>query len=135
MSILYMRFIARVDLKANPHVLFIWGDNLERTGMGGQAAEMRGEPNGVSIMTKKAPRRDDAAYFTDADREDFRKYLSSPYRLLEKHLKAGGLVVCPAAGVGTDRAALPEKAPACFKMLRKAFKQLGIIPPDWKNIP
>ena len=53
--IIYQKFIYRSDLKANPSVLYLFGDNLQRVGLGGQAKEMRGEPNAVGIATKKAP--------------------------------------------------------------------------------
>lgn len=32
--------IYRKDIQANPHILYIFGDNLDRKGFGGQAAEM-----------------------------------------------------------------------------------------------
>jgi redox-sensitive bicupin YhaK (pirin superfamily) len=43
--------------------LFVFGDNLRRTGFGGQAAEMRGEPNAVGI----APGYEQK-HFADADK-------------------------------------------------------------------
>lgn len=135
MTVRYMRFISRAYLQAHPKILVPWGDNLAGYGMGGQAAEMRGEPNAVSIYTKKKPTRNDDAYFTDADLDLFRENLLIPYRLLRAHLDNGGTVSCPSAGVGTDRAALPLRAPRCFKMLRLAFFKLDINPPDWKAIP
>jgi hypothetical protein len=47
--------IYRRDLRANPESLYLFGDNTKRVGIGGQAREMRGEPNAVGIATKNAP--------------------------------------------------------------------------------
>lgn len=48
-----MRHISRAYVRANRDKLFLFGDNLERRGFGGQAAAMRAEPNAVGIPTKK----------------------------------------------------------------------------------
>ena len=61
------KFITRADLQANPKRLYLFGDNVMRAGLGGQAKEMRGEPNAVGVATKKAPHRGHLAYFTDAE--------------------------------------------------------------------
>jgi hypothetical protein len=53
--IIYQKYIKREDLRANPTVLYVFGDNEARTGLGGQAKEMRGEPNAVGIATKASP--------------------------------------------------------------------------------
>ena len=50
-----IRFITREYVRANPDKIFLFGDNLEQRGLGGQAAAMRGEPNAVGIPTKKRP--------------------------------------------------------------------------------
>jgi hypothetical protein len=42
MPILYQHRIYRMDLIANPNILYVFGDNTKRVGMGGQAGEMRG---------------------------------------------------------------------------------------------
>src|SRR6185437_11401462 len=53
-------------LAAEPNSLFVFGDNLQRRGRGGQAA-IRDAANAVGLPTKRAPRWDEAAFFTDAD--------------------------------------------------------------------
>lgn len=40
----YRDHITRAMLRAEPEKLFVFGDNFVRTGFGGQAKEMRGEP-------------------------------------------------------------------------------------------
>ena len=39
--------------RANPRAIYVFGDNLLRKGLGGQAKEMRGEPNTLGIVSKK----------------------------------------------------------------------------------
>lgn len=67
MPLRYRRFITRQNLRAAPDTLFVFGDNLERRGLGGQAAEMRDEPSAVGVPTKHQPSRRAEAYFSDAD--------------------------------------------------------------------
>lgn len=52
MIVLHQKFIFREDLQANPDVYYLFGDNVERRGLGGQAKEMRGEPNAIGVATK-----------------------------------------------------------------------------------
>ncbi|TFZ54475.1 hypothetical protein E4V01_25170 [Methylorubrum sp. Q1] len=93
--------ITRPMLQAERGTLFVFGDNLQRRGRGGQAAEMRGEPNAVGIPTKRAPSMDDSAFFTDADFDDFRDAAAPAFALLRAHAEGGGAIVWPADGVGT----------------------------------
>jgi hypothetical protein len=64
-----MNTITRAYVRANPNKLFLFGDNLERKGFGGQAAAMRGEPNAIGVPTKKKPSHFPDAYFTDSEFE------------------------------------------------------------------
>ena len=50
--------------------VFVFGDNMERCGFGGQAAAMRGEPNAVGVPTKWAPGSAPADFFCDDDLKD-----------------------------------------------------------------
>jgi hypothetical protein len=75
--------IYRIDLQMNQHLLFVFGDNEEREGRGGQAKEMRGEDNAVGIRTKRHPSTGKTAYWTDETydenvemiREDFQNLI------------------------------------------------------------
>jgi hypothetical protein len=114
--------IYRADLRANPNVTYAYGDNEERRGLGGQAAEMRGEPNAVGIATLKAPGvfwKDGHIYAAqqmaviDADMEP-----------LFEALKADRIVVLPLDGVGTGLADLANRSPTTFAHLQKRVAQL-----------
>ena len=54
MLVIRQKFIQRIDIQCNRHCLYLFGDNLDRQGMGGQAKEMRGEPNSFGIATKRS---------------------------------------------------------------------------------
>lgn len=117
MIVLRQHRIYRIDIKANPRALYIFGDNLDRKGMGGQAAEMRGEPNSFGIATKRSISHsypDD--YFFDSQKDAFEIIDEEFSRLFkeirEKEYKA---VVLPADGIGTGLSKLPELAPNLLK--------------------
>lgn len=112
------RFITRAMLKAEPDTLFVFGDNLERRGLGGQAKEMRGEPNAVGIPTKRAPGMHPVDFFTDRDLDAYLDARFAALTRLDFHLEAGGSVVLPADGLGTGRARLKQTAPAIWQQLQ-----------------
>lgn len=49
------KLVDRSDLKNNPYLLYVFGDNVARTGLAGQAASMRGEKNAFGVATLMAP--------------------------------------------------------------------------------
>ena len=116
--------IRRQMLKDAPDVLFVFGDNLRRIGMGGQAAEMRGEPNAVGIPTKIAPSMAPDAFFTDADLSKALDAFAEGFAKLDAHLRTGGTIVVPEAGIGTGRAQLEQRAPTIHAVLTRAMDAL-----------
>jgi len=116
------KFITRDMLRAEPNVLFVFGDNLARWGRGGQAAEMRGEPNAVGLPTKRSPH----LYLTDTDlREVMLDSLAERDRLIQ-HICDGGTVVWPADGIGTGLARLCECAPAIADFYNRLLMALEV---------
>jgi len=69
--LLRWKWITREELQRHPELIFVFGDNMLRKGFGGQAKEMRGEPNAVGVPVKWRPSRDAGAYFTDRDLRRF----------------------------------------------------------------
>ena len=114
MPILLQKFISRSDLQANKHVMYAFGDNLEEAGFGGQAKEMRGEPNALGIPTKASP------YMFLSDVAHY-KLVTHRYNLIfeqiEVAMKARKLLVWPLDGIGTGLADLKNKAPMCWAYL------------------
>lgn len=128
--VLRQHFIRRYDLRANPTVRYIFGDNLAKTGFGGQAHEMRGEPNAYGISTKLSPdtfARDipeHLALFTEAWDQEF------PNLLLYKDWTLYSdpiIIVFPLQGIGKGLADMPNKAPLLYAILKKRLEtSLGL---------
>ena len=49
-------------LNENPNAVFVFGDNIERRGIGG-AAQLRYHPQSYGFITKKSPTHDPSAFF------------------------------------------------------------------------
>jgi hypothetical protein len=101
-------WVTRKMLRAEPDTLFVFGDNIIRTGFGGQAREMRGEPNAVGLPTKKTP----SEFLKDDDLALVRGANLKAIDRLSEHLRQDKLVVWPLAGIGTGLAELDKRAPA-----------------------
>lgn len=122
--------ITRAMLRASPETLFVFGDNLQRKGLGGQAAEMRGEPNAVGIPTKRHPGMLPWCFFDDGDLDAYLEArIHDLYRLI-KHLEADGLVIIPADGLGTGRARLAQTAPKVWAQLMDDMAALAAVAED-----
>lgn len=116
--------IKRADVKANPHKVFLFGDNLKQTGLGGQAREMRGEPNALGIPTKKEPSNEDWAFFNDKDIDANKEAIDKAFAKLAKYTP-DTIIVVPQAGLGTGLADLPNKAPKTFAYLQSKLEGIG----------
>lgn len=106
----YRKHITRAMLRAEPEKLFVFGDNMHRKGYGGQAKEMRGEPNAVGIPTKVYPGWHEGAFFVDSDSLTFWKESINDFDRLFEHAE-NGVIVWPSAGIGTGLAQLERRAP------------------------
>jgi hypothetical protein len=100
-KVLRPAWITRDMLRENPFQMFLFGDNLKKVGMAGQAAAMRGEPNAVGIPTKRAPSNDPSAFFRDSDIDELRKALWAAFKRPVFSLAYGGTLVIPKDGLGT----------------------------------
>jgi hypothetical protein len=124
----YERHITRKMLIDNPKILYVFGDNMIHQGYGGQAREMRGEPNAVGIPTKKYPGIKKSDYFSDDDFDEARVEIDKIFSRLAKFVFAGGQVVWPFDSIGTGLADLPNKSPKIWKYLeskREALEKLS----------
>jgi hypothetical protein len=124
------KWITRQDLKNNPNTIYVFGDNLVGKGFGGQAKEMRGEPNALGIPTKRTPEHNKEALFTDIDLEceEVKTKIDNAFIKLHLHLKNGGNVIYPEDGIGTGLANLKINAPkilayinSCVEWLEKKY--------------
>lgn len=124
MPVIFQKFIYRADLRANPDVLYIFGDNLHRKGLGGQAKEMRGEPNAVGIATKAEPSQLPNSFFSDEDFDLFEKHYFEDIGRILMHLDNDGVVIVPLDGLGTGLSELPTRAPLINKFIIESIEQL-----------
>lgn len=125
--IIYQKFIFRDDLRRNPNVLYLFGDNMERVGLGGQAKEMRGEPNAVGIATKRRPSMSEGEFFSDDDYDEVIATMRHDMKPAIEHLKRGGVVVIPTDGLGTGLSELPQRAPEINRWLVNRLWEMGFI--------
>lgn len=126
MPVLFQKMIFREDLRRNASVLYVFGDNVMRRGMGGQAQHMRGEKNAVGVATKYRPGMDPEDFFGDepAQVEAQARILDNDMKRLFDHVKDGGIVVWPADGIGTGLSRMPEQAPTSFDYLEQKLGAL-----------
>ena len=87
-----VRRYTRAEIKANPDKLYVFGDNMARVGLGGQAKEARGEPNSVGIPTKWRPGKNDGDYFSNQDWVEVVPAFREAFAQLNAHVQAGGVV-------------------------------------------
>lgn len=121
-----MQFITREYVRANRDKLFLFGDNLLRRGLGGQAAAMRHEPNAIGIPTKKSPSYKEGAFFTDLEFDQNKAAIDAAFAEVEKATSDSiRMIVIPADGLGTGRAQLDRRAPRTFSYLQKCLTQLA----------
>ena len=127
--LIWQKLIYREDLRANPSIKYLFGDNEKRVGMGGQAGQMRGEPNSVGIRTKASPGIESNAYWTD-------KNLTRNIALLDEDFNpvrfwlmddARRMIVVPRDGLGTGLAMLEENAPNTLRYLNQWIEHLRTI--------
>lgn len=118
-------FITREYVRANRDKLFLFGDNLERRGFGGQASAMRGEPNAIGIPTKKSPSYKDDAFFSDDEFEQNRTAIDAAFVEVKNAITDSiRVIVIPSDGLGTGRAQLDKKAQRTFAYLQKRLDEL-----------
>ena len=109
--LVFVKRITRDMLRAEPEARFVFGDNVARKGMGGQAKEMRGEPNAIGVATKVYPGVRDNDYFYDDDEFDSKHVVELDLGCVKQALQEGRTVYFPADGIGTGLSELPKRAP------------------------
>jgi hypothetical protein len=111
--IIFQKRIYRSDLRQNPGVYYVFGDNAARCGLGGQAAEMRGEPNAIGVATKWSP----SECFSQERHDEQVEILNADLDRVAALLKRGLLVVWPSDGIGTGLAELERLWPRGLKII------------------
>ena len=125
MPIRYQDWITRAEVQQNSEWYYLFGDNAQMRGYGGQAKEMRGEPNAIGIPTKKRPSMTVDSFFTDSEFPENIAAIQPRLDQIELLLKQGYTIVIPAAGLGTGLSRLDKTAPLTFQWLQTKLTELG----------
>ena len=128
MRVIRQKRIYRQDMQYNKRCLYIFGDNLDRRGFGGQAKEMRGEPNAFGIATKRSISHNyPQDYFFD-NQLDTITILEREFRVLDTYLEDRkddyDIIVIPLDGIGTGLAQLEQNAPNALAYIEEQFDLL-----------
>ena len=124
--VMQMKWITRSFVREHRDHIFLFGDNIARRGFGGQAAQMRAEPNAIGIPTKKLPSNVEEAFFTDAEFEQNKAAIDRAFeRLYQMSSTVEQIVVMASDGLGTGRAQLDKRAPQTFAYLQKKLAELA----------
>lgn len=116
--------IKRSEVRANKNKLYLFGDNIARKGLGGQAAEMRYEPNTIGIITKKWPSNYPTSFLSDKELEKNQKLITEDINKAIEKYKAGSYNEVIIPPLGTGLAQLPTKAPETYKFLQQELERL-----------
>jgi hypothetical protein len=117
MTLLYLKRYSRIYIRTHSDWLFVYGDNLQRTGLGGQAAEARGECNAIGIATKRAPSMDETAFLIPEDYDEWFAIEKGTLRHLMEMSRAGRTIIWPLDGIGTGLAQLEKRAPNIWDVI------------------
>lgn len=122
MPLIFQKVYKRDDARRNPDVLYVFGDNVRRVGLGGQAAELRHEENAVGVATKYSPNE----CFGEAPAQIIaqNRIIDEDMKPLFEALKNGRVVVWPSDGIGTGLARLPQVAPSTFDHVEQKLAAL-----------
>lgn len=110
----------------NPQTLYVFGDNTEETGSGGQA-QIRYASNSIGIPTKRKPSMSEDSFFDDSIVQ-FLKVEQAISNILAELLKgAYTTIVFPADGLGSGLSKMPEKSPILFDYIQdRLHDTLGV---------
>lgn len=115
--------ITRAQIQKNIDILFIFGDNDEREGLGGMAKEFRGEPNSFGIRVKKKPKTSVDAYYNDQEYlENCKKILEDTNYILSEIKNYIGINMPD--GIGMGLAELNTRAPKTYKFLQTQLSRI-----------
>lgn len=98
--------------------LFVFGDNLQRVGKGGQAI-IRDLPNSIGLVTKKEPNNNPESFFNDSELDKNQICILQDILDIKYKQILGSQLVFSEGGYGTGLSKLPEFAPLTFSKLNK----------------
>ena len=114
----------RDEVQRDSRRLYVFGDNDQRVGNGGQAV-IRHLPNSIGLRTKSAPGIEPGDYWTDDDFARNCIHFEQDITYIFRHAYAYNLeIVLSEGGYGTGLAYLSENAPKTFAYVSRRLNQL-----------
>lgn len=120
-EIIQQTWITREDLRANPDIIYVYGDNAAREGQRGLARQMRHEPNAHAVSISWGPFESFSLLTFEAAAEKIEGDLLA---LLDRQPR---LIVWPLAGLVPDFQSMPEELKRVLR--QKTQLHLGIESP------
>lgn len=117
MALLYIKRYSRTYIQAHKDWIFVFGDNLKRTGYAGQAYEARGEMNAIGIATKKEPAMHPDAFFNNGSYSEWIEAERPAIEMLLTYSHAKRTIIWPLDGIGSGMAQLRARAPSIWDAL------------------
>lgn len=128
-TVKYHKWITRDMLRATPSESWVFGDNSERYGLGGQAAEMRGEMNAIGVATLYAPGK-----FYGVNPVQELGIVTMDLSKVGAALWQGKTINVPFDGLGTGLAQLNRRSPNLANLITAFFRACPGEPCPWEFI-
>lgn len=112
-------WITRYDVVTHPDWIFLFGDNTDQRGLGGQAKEMRGEFNVIGIPTKWLPDNKAASFFNDSQFNHIKGWIDAAFDKIPDNVT----IIIP-KNFGNGLSMLDKKAPKVLRYINKRIKEL-----------
>ena len=120
----FVGYWSRNHVEADASHYYLFGDNEEGWGMGGQAI-IRGLPNAFGVPTKRSPHMDDDSFWSDDEYEANVAKIDAALALVPTDKP----IFVSEHGIGTGLAQLDVRAPRTFAYLcDRLFKPLDKAP-------
>ena len=115
------------DAIDNPDKYFVFGDNDQRRGNGGQAC-IRPAKNSIGIRTKKYPSIDKGTFYTDNEFQENVRKIDEDINKIEDIAKCNTIVYLAENRYGNGLARLKQKAPKTDEYL---WHRLNVLYDKW----
>lgn len=112
-------------LQNNPHKIFVFGDNLQRKGKGGQAV-IRYERNSFGVATKVKPSTSVGSFFDDSNPNHYKAIEDDLLEL--KEIGKDTTLVFPSGGLGNGLSQMHLRCPKLFSYMNTLLLDMfGVI--------
>lgn len=121
------KFITEMNIVTHQDILFVFGDNLQKFGRGGQAGVCRGNHNTAGVPTKIFPSMSKESFFNDQQFNSNKFHIDEAIKMIQTRLpNFSRLYIFP--NIGEGLAKLDIKAPITYKYLTDKLNELKQLP-------